>query len=382
LLEVARTMAKARAVLGDISGAFADGGILFPLLVLLCLQGSFSAPVLFGTAGLAYLVSGWFFKIPMAVQPLKAIAIAAVAMGASGSEIRLSGALLGVFCLLLIFADVNQLAKRIPHSLVQSVQLGLGVVLVIQGVSIFSRSSWEHIGAAFVLSLVILLFSSRPLLGWIASIGLVVGFIFPSIVSQPVVHALAASHGMRVLTILALVFPQMALTLTNSVVATADVARRYYARGQDSSRVTERNLLVSIGIGNLLSACVGGLPYCHGSGGVTAHYRGGARSSFSNAVIGVFLLGIAAYTVFSGRAVIVVGYPDFVLASLLIAVGVFHMGLARATWQTSFGKYQLAAALLAAVMTHNMLVVLVVAVFAEWIKSYAIQSRNMKASAI
>jgi SulP family sulfate permease len=44
-------------------------------------------------------------------------------------------------------------------------------------------------------------------------------------------------------------------------------------------------------IGNFLSSLLGGMPLCHGAGGLAAHYRFGARSAGSNLIIGaIFIL--------------------------------------------------------------------------------------------
>src|SRR5690606_37983249 len=91
--------------------------------------------------------------------------------------------------------------------------------------------------------------------------------------------------------ILALVLPQLALTLTNSVVGTEAAARRYF--GERAGRVTASRLLRSIGLGNMLVAPLGGLPFCHGSGGVTAHVKGGAQTWHMNLIIGGVLLTLA-----------------------------------------------------------------------------------------
>src|SRR4051794_35327506 len=113
-----------RSRLGDIVGAFADGAILFPLLAALTLKTDLSGSVLLLSAGFAYIVAGILFRVPVSVQPLKAVAIAAIALGATGTEVRVAGALLGAFCLALSFFDVNALAARVPRSLVHGLQLG------------------------------------------------------------------------------------------------------------------------------------------------------------------------------------------------------------------------------------------------------------------
>jgi MFS superfamily sulfate permease-like transporter len=353
---------KFKSAIKDMCGAFADGGILFPLLIILTFQGAFSGPKLFASAGIAYLVSAWIFKIPMPVQPLKSIAIAAIAIGASNIEIRISGFLLGIFCLLITFTNVNALAKKVPASIVHSVQLGLGVLLFTQGLGVLSLVSPIMMAVSAGIFGIICIFSSLSLLGFLAAGGIIAGLIFPSIVSTPALHSAITSSSLRVITILSLILPQMALTLTNSVVATADVAKRYY--GDRAKHVTERNLLLSVGAGNIISSLFGGLPYCHGSGGMTAHYRGGSTTVLSNIVIGAFLLGVAAFAFASGR-IIAIGYPNFLLASLLMAVGFFHLGLAKTTWVTAKGKIQLIASGGAAILTHNMLVVLGVSVLCQ-----------------
>ena len=61
----------------NIMGAFADGAVLFPLLITLSTQNGMNLSYLLLSAGLAYVVSGYVFRVPMSVQPLKSIAIAA-----------------------------------------------------------------------------------------------------------------------------------------------------------------------------------------------------------------------------------------------------------------------------------------------------------------
>ena len=52
--------------------------------------------MLFASAGIIYVLSGLWFRVPMPVQPLKAIAIAAVVSGASYLEVRWAGAVVGL----------------------------------------------------------------------------------------------------------------------------------------------------------------------------------------------------------------------------------------------------------------------------------------------
>ena len=324
-------------------GAFSDGAILFPLLAALSLQGALPADRLLLTAGLAYIVSGLWFRIPMPVQPLKSISIAAVAVHASGMEIRVSGAVLGIVCLILCFAvkndRVNAWIKSIPPFFIRALQTALGVILAIQGLKIlFPLPLYEKIAGAAILA-VLFIFSSFPLLGVFATVGLIVGVFLSSGIVGGVAGAEttagavgAANTLLRPSMVMGLVLPQIALTFANSVLSMEVVAKSYF--GEQAKRVTVPALFASIGIGNVIVAAIGGLPYCHGAGGLTAHYRGGARTWHANLMIGSALVAFAAITHF-GQSV-VLRYPLFLLGGLLIAIGWFHFGLVR--MQASAGE--------------------------------------------
>jgi SulP family sulfate permease len=78
---------------------------------------------------------------------------------------------------------------------------------------------------------------------------------------------------------------------------------------------------------NLVAAAFLGAPMCHGSGGITAHYKFGARGPKSTYIIG----GACLLLPFSGRAAIVPLrlIPVAVLGVFLVYVGVPHGALVR-----------------------------------------------------
>jgi hypothetical protein len=362
--------------LENLLGAFADSAVLFPLLASLSLQGGFSGPTLLATAGGAYLAAAWIFRIPMPVQPLKAIAIASLAMGASRTEIQLSGLLLGLFCLALSVPVVERFAQKIPVSLIQALQLALGIILFRQGLKLALNFSvdevwkWNGMGT-WALTGILLIGSwltKQPFLGLVAVLGL--GWAVATANSgtgdprgPSILSAVAAPETLRISIVLSLVFPQLALTFFNSVLGTKDAAQRYF--GPAAERVTIARLLRSIGFGNVLVAMVGGLPFCHGSGGLTAHYRGGARHWSSNLFIGITLL-LFALIQFLRASHSLLQYPAPLLASLLMTIGILHVTLIKTTWQSSvMGKTLLIASGITALWTQNILWVLGLAVFIE-----------------
>ncbi len=151
--------------------------------------------------------------------------------------------------------------------------------------------------------------------------------------------------------LVALVIPQLGLTVGNSVMATIQTAKDLFR--ERSRRVTLRSLAMSIGIGNVLSPLIGGIPMCHGSGGLTAHYRFGARTGRATATVGTLFLLIA---LLPGRYAqqVLFGFPLPFLGVPLVIVGLFHALLAREILVR--GNHAAAAVVtaLASVLTHNL----------------------------
>jgi SulP family sulfate permease len=78
-----------------------------------------------------------------------------------------------------------------------------------------------------------------------------------------------------------------------------------------------------MGIANVISGIVGGVPMCHGSGGFTAHVKFGAKRETSGYIIGFVLIAIALVLGRSGPAVLS-AFPLGILGVLLCYVGIQH----------------------------------------------------------
>lgn len=118
-----------------------------------------------------------------------------------------------------------------------------------------------------------------------------------------------------------LVIPQIALTFGNAIVATEATARILY--GNRAERLNLVNIPASMGIANVVSGIFGGAPMCHGSGGLTAHYKFGAASERSGYIIGLTLIALAVLFGASALAIISV-FPKGILGVLLCYVGIQH----------------------------------------------------------
>lgn len=353
--------ARRRPCWGDVSGAFADGAILFPLLVALAWQTGMPAATMLATTGLAYLAAGWLFRLPIPIQPLKSLAITAIAVGASVAEIRIAGAALGGIFLLVALADVDRLARLVPAVIVHGIQLGLGVMLLLKALALLGL---EPVALAGVTAATLAVLGLTRLTGWPVLGVLAVGGLLWGLWQAVPGPGPEATAAVRPWALAALVLPQIALSLTNSVLGTQRTALAYF--GDDAHRVTPRRLLGSIGFGNLVVAAVGGLPFCHGSGGLTAHVRGGSRSAWSNVVIGAGVLALAASFHYAGSGL--PAYAPALQATLLAVIGVFHMQLAQASWRSLDTRPVLLAMGGAALVSQNMLVVLAAGVALLWLR--------------
>jgi len=329
----------------DVAGAFGDIGVLFPIVIALITLNHLNPTAVFLAAGLTYVLAGWYFQIPISVQPLKAVAAIALAMGLSPSAIASAGVLMGILLALIAVSNTAALlAKLFTLPIVRGIQLGLGLLLareglrlILGGQSLLVLSNGASItGLEVALGAAILLLafhkSTRyPAALVLLAVGIALGLLaqwgkMPQFAWGPLPLQLLhprADEFWRVLPLL--VIPQFALTFGNSIVATENTAQILY--GPQARRVTVRGLSMSIALVNLASGMIQAAPMCHGSGGITAHYRFGARTPKSSYIIGALCILLALF----GRAAIGVLHliPIAVLGVFLIYVGIQHAAYLR-----------------------------------------------------
>jgi len=358
---------KTKALFSNFVGSFSDAAVLFPLLILMGQKTGFQFPMLFLSAGLLVIFSGVFYRVPMTVQPLKSIAIAAVAVGATAAEIQMSTLLLSLIFFGVVFFNIEKWLTYFPEGWIHALQVALGVLLLSQGFGAVAKAN-SDILALLALSIVLILLIKKwdwPLLGVLATVTLgysfVVGVHWPEAQLQPIAFTagIALDH-LRWPLIANLLLPQLVLTMANSVIATENACKHYFngeTNAEVTKTVTKSRLMKVIAGSNFLSALFGGLPMCHGSGGITALYKGGARHWTSNLYLGFFLLMLTAVTFFYD--VRFLEFPKVVFGTLLVVVGVYHLFLAKSTWASIEGKIRLLLAVVIVLWTRNLIFVLV-----------------------
>jgi MFS superfamily sulfate permease-like transporter len=139
----------------------------------------------------------------------------------------------------------------------------------------------------------------------------------------------------------ALALPQAPLTITNAILATTLLMKDLVDRD-----VKPDTLSKSIGLMNLTSAVFGGIPMCHGAGGLAAQYRFGARTGGSNIISGLILLPIG---LFFASPQFIAAIPIGVFGALLVFV---VMEIGRHGWKTDSPLVTAIVAILA--LTLNM----------------------------
>src|SRR5204862_3532584 len=126
----------------DVAGAFGDIGVLFPIAIALISLNHMNPTAVFLAAGLAYILAGAYFRIPMAVQPFKAVAAIALASSLPPSSIASAGLLLGLLLAFLAATNlVTPLARLFSLPIIRGIQLGLGLILLREGIRLAFNSN-------------------------------------------------------------------------------------------------------------------------------------------------------------------------------------------------------------------------------------------------
>lgn len=318
----------------EISGALGDIGTLLPLsLGAIGVAGLAPIPVLLGFAAF-YIATGLYYRLPIPVQPMKAVAALLLTTEVTSQSLVASGVLIGAILLLLGATGwINRVARLVPGSVLSGLQLGLGLLLASMSLGLMATSL-----PSGVITLAVLVITLKVSPNWPAAlIGLGVALAIGAVLGAPGLTLPAADSLPFALPQLPgkddwqqamsmLVFPQLALTITNAVVLTALVAGDYF--GDQSHRVTPARLSVTTGLANLFLVPLGALPMCHGAGGVAAHHRFGARTGMAPFMLGTTLLMVAFLP---GGLSFIAAIPLAGLGALLLVTAV-ELAVSRRLW--------------------------------------------------
>jgi sulfate permease, SulP family len=327
-----------RPTAGDVSGAVADLGIFVPLSAALVLVNGLEVGSVLVLAGLLVLGAGIAFRIPFPVQPLKALTALAVAQELAPEVIHAAGLQIGLLLVLLTVTGMaDRLSRVFTKPVIRSLQFGVGSLLLVSAYRlvrdppvVFDRTpspAWGLVLAATTLALVGIAAHKR----WygLTVAVLLAGTIVAWFATRPQlgeVRLHLPEMGIPPLDVFGtafvlLVIPQLPLTYGNAVVGVSDLAREQFGRA--ARRVTPGRVALTCGIGNVAAALAGGMPMCHGSSGLSAHVRLGARHAAMNIMLGTAFVTLGL--VFSNQVLTLFGLlPVWALAGFLAYAGIRH----------------------------------------------------------
>ena len=310
----------------ELAGSLGDLGTLLPIAIAMVLINGLNPVGLFFSIAVFFILSGIFFGVTVPVQPMKVIGAYAIATAMNPSQILASSLLMGAFLLIVgLTGAIETIRKITPKSVVRGVQLSTGALLISGGVKfIVGTSKFQALQNAVEPYLIIQNIGPVPIGIVIGVIGGIVTFLlldnkkFPAgliVVTSGLILGLILGTGVDLrnnnlgfnlpeflpfafpgkadfsFALFVLVLPQLPMTLGNAVLAYTDLSHEYF--GDKASKVTNRNACISMALANFFSFCFGGMPLCHGAGGLAAHYRFGARTAGSNVIIGLIFLVLA-----------------------------------------------------------------------------------------
>jgi len=333
--ETTAALRPASTLLHDVSGSLADLGVMVPIVAALVLKNHFDAATVLVAVGALYIAAGLYFRVPVPVQPIKAAAAIAIARSLPPATLAAAGLLLGAILTIASLTRATSLIERLfTKPIVRGVQLGVGLILLKTSLHLDAHPTPTTYVVASGIAVVLLW--ARTWRRVPIALALVVGGIAYSLAFThariTVRSALWHPHTAHVFSpailgsaFVLLVIPQLPLTFGNAVVALSDVEHRYF--GEAAARVSPTTVSLSCGLANMCAGVLGGMPMCHGSGGLTAHYQAGARTNRMNFAIGgaLLVLGLAFGPVAVGLLGLI---PVAVLMGLLAFAGALHAALA------------------------------------------------------
>ena len=308
--------------LRELAGSMGDFGTLFPLAIGYIVVNGLDPAGFLVMMGLANVVTGLVYRLPMPIEPMKVLAVMAIAQGWTPSMIYASGFSMGIIWLILAATNlIGWIAKITPKSVVWGIQVTLGILLAFQAIKMLS--TWWILG---ILSIILVLLFRQNRYAPAAIVLILLGVTISLIngtfkqISSPVLTLppfTKFSVGEVWQTLLLAGFAQIPLTVTNATIATAALIKTYWP----DKPVSERKLSLNQGLMNLILPFFGGMPMCHGAGGLAGQYYYGARTGGTNIIEGVIEVSLGLFFA-SSVAGLFTMFPAAIIGGMMFLVGI------------------------------------------------------------
>lgn len=320
----------------ELAGSFGDIGTDLPLIMGMAAAGSLDPASVFAAFGIGQIVTGVAYGLPMPLQPLKAMAVIVISRELGPGVLGGAGLAIGVLMLALASSGLlRRLAALIPHPVVRGIQAGLGLNLA--RLALFKYLPAMG-GPGFVLAAAALAIGAalRGNRRWPAALFIIaLGAVYAAAFKLDTARILAGvgfalpTPGVPSWSDIAtgffvLALPQVPLSLSNSLIATEKTLADLFPE----RKIGIDRIGLTYGLVNIVTPFFGGIPVCHGCGGLAGHHAFGARTGGSVVIYGSMYLAVGLF--FSGVFTEVMQvFPLPILGSVLLFEALALLLLAR-----------------------------------------------------
>jgi len=314
----------------EFAGAFGDLGTLIPFVVGYITLNKMDPLGILVAFGIFKIFVGLYFRTPVPIQPMKAIGGMAIAHpeAITHGMIWGSGIFTGLFWLLMgLTGAITWIEKITTKPVVRGIMLGLGLSFVVEGLSMMREGPLVAVGG-FILTLLLLNSKRFPAMLCLLAYGIIMALVQRPQLLQDL-SDLSIRFRFPELTFgrmswqdllagfVILGLPQAPLTLGNAIIGTVAENNEYFA----DRKVTAKTISIDHGVMNLVSTFMGGIPMCHGAGGMAGHIRFGARTGGALVILGIIVLFTGLFLSDSVSLLFQV-FPRSILGVILFFAGV------------------------------------------------------------
>ena len=314
------------------AGAFGDLGTLIPFVVAYISLLRVDPFGMIFAFGVMMIACGLYYRTPFPVQPMKAIGAVATTQAAqtiviTPHAVYAAGLVTGVIWFLLgITGAARKVTKLVARPVATGIVLGLGFSFMLEGIRMMAEG-WLLAAIGLVGTLLLLANRFIPAMFLLLLFGAAAALLqnphllqeFSAIefeVRLPSWQLGGLTWNDLMVGAVFLALPQLPLTLGNAVIAITEENNRLFPE----RRVDEKKVAISTGIMNLIAPAVGGVPMCHGAGGMAGHVRFGARTGGAPVILGTVLVLLALFASGSIETVFKI-FPTPVLGVILFLTG-------------------------------------------------------------
>ena len=306
----------------ELAGSMGDFGTLLPFAIGYIVVNGLNPAGFLVMMGLANIITGIVYRLPMPIEPMKVLAVMAIAQHWSPSMVYASGFAMGVIWLVLAATNlIGWIAMITPKSVIWGIQVTLGILLAVEAIKMLS--TWWGLG---IVSIVIVLALRQNRYAPAAIVLILLGVaisltrgtlqqVSPLVFTLPKLTRFSLEEVWQ--TLLLAGFAQIPLTVTNATIATVALIKTYWP----DKPVSERQLSLNQGLMNLIAPFFGGMPMCHGAGGLAGQYYFGARTGGTNIIEGLIEVSLGLFFAASVAGLFAV-FPSAIIGAMMLLVGI------------------------------------------------------------